>query len=1192
MKQLYVLFALFIFSFVNAQNPADRDPSFNQVNAPYNNFYIEKNIENVKRYPDGKLLVLNADNKLNRIQGNLFDNTFFTGSGFNDLINDYEIQVDGKIIVVGNFTTFNGQNVDNVIRLNVDGSIDTSFNLGGTGYSGQGIKSVDIQSNGKIILLKDVSSALYNGVVTGAIFRLNTNGSIDNTFTTSFTASEYISSSSILQNDKLLVRIIVDMDVTIKLLNINGSIDVNFSSITVSNPGLLYDVKLLNDGKILIAGNFTTLNGVAKNGIAKINPDGTIDNSFIASAARNGGGSRVSSIAVQSDNKIVLCGNFNFYNLVSKNGIVRINSDGSIDNTFSLGSGFTYITEYNYFTFILNNDKMDILGSFNFYNGNVVDGYMRLNNDGTIDTSINNTTKGLNGGVSQIALQSDGKILLYGGFCSYNGAKRYQLLRLNTNGELDSTFDFGGEIGLENFINNSNIYSIASDFNNKIILAGSTIFFNNQQINQIIKLNANGSKDNNFSTGTGFGMASIYKIATQTDNKILVYGGFTTYQGQSVSEKNFMRLTAGGGNDVTFNNNLNNAIPFGEAVVGFELLSTGKILVLSDLNNNNRLRRINSDGTIDNTFNLIQFSGERLYLKSFLDGSFFVGKTVNNHEVLEKYNSSGVLDTSFSMLPLSVAFSFITDYAIQLDGKVILSMLLNGSQHIFKRLNSNGSDDTSFMFSSTDSTNTNSLKVKLQNDGKIILSGYFKKYNGIAAVGIVRLLGEEYNIFQGKSKLDYNLNGCDVNDNNFSNLKLVVNSPSYNFDYYANSVADFKFGIINGITTVTPVLENSTYFNVSPTSVIVNFPTQISPFSQNFCISPNGVHPDLEVYLFPLNVARPGFDAKYKLVYKNKGNQIQSGTVAIAFNDAVLDLVSANPVVSVQVLNNLSWNFTNLNPFETREIVFTLSVNSPTETPPVNGGTVLSYSGTVSSSQTDETPNDNTFVFNQTVVNSFDPNDKTCLEGATISQAKVGDYVHYMIRFENTGTYPAQNITVKDLIDTSKFDINTLVPINGSHLFTTKISEGNKVEFVFEGINLPFDDGNNDGYVAFKIKTKSTLVNGDSFSNSAGIYFDYNSAITTNTYTTTIQTLSLHDFAFGNYFVLYPNPVNDILNISKKEAIEVSSIDIYNTLGQLILVIPNAQNTSTVDVSNLASGNYFVKINSDKGTSNTKFIKR
>jgi hypothetical protein len=257
----------------------------------------------------------------------------------------------------------------------------------------------------------------------------------------------------------------------------------------------------------------------------------------------------------------------------------------------------------------------------------------------------------------------------------------------------------------------------------------------------------------------------------------------------------------------------------------------------------------------------------------------------------------------------------------------------------------------------------------------------------------------------------------------------------------------------------------------------------------------------------------------------------------------------------------------------------------------VVGGSVLSYIATITSTATDETPTDNTFAFNQTVVNSFDPNDKTCLEGSIISPSLIGQYVHYMIRFENNGTANAQNIVVKDMIDLSKFDISTLVPINASHSFMTNISAGNKVEFIFENINLPFDDTNNDGYIAFKIKTLPTLVVNDVFTNDASIYFDYNFPVVTKLASSTFKTLGTPDFEFSNYFTLYPNPAKSVLNITSKETIEVKSISIYNTLGQLVLVIPNGEKVSKIDVSSLTTGNYFIKINSDKGTSNARFVK-
>ncbi len=204
----------------------------------------------------------------------------------------------------------------------------------------------------------------------------------------------------------------------------------------------------------------------------------------------------------------------------------------------------------------------------------------------------------------------------------------------------------------------------------------------------------------------------------------------------------------------------------------------------------------------------------------------------------------------------------------------------------------------------------------------------------------------------------------------------------------------------------------------------------------------------------------------------------------------------------------------------------------------------------------------------------------------------VGNYVNYIIRFENTGTFPAQNIVVSDMIDLTKFDLTTLVPQSSSHSFVTRINNTNgKVEFIFENINLPFDDANNDGYIAFKIKTKPTLILGDTFTNAANIYFDYNFPITTNTASTTVTTLNNKDFDFGNYFTIYPTPTKEILNINVKGQIEVKSVAVYNILGQLVLVYTNSDNISTLDVSQLKTGTYFIKLTTDKGATSQKFLK-
>ncbi len=449
--------------------------------------------------------------------------------------------------------------------------------------------------------------------------------------------------------------------------------------------------------------------------------------------------------------------------------------------------------------------------------------------------------------------------------------------------------------------------------------------------------------------------------------------------------------------------------------------------------------------------------------------------------------------------------------------------------------------------------------------------------------------GGVYYTITGYQRWDSNYNGCDAFDIPFPHMQInKINAGNLVGTYYTNVSGQYNINTQAGMDTYIPNLENPSYFNIFPTSFTVDFPTQTSPFNQDFCVTANGVKSDVEIVLLPITPARPGFDADYKLVYRNKGNQIENGSVSLTFDDTRLDYVAANPIYNTTAINSFTWNYTNLQPFETREIILTFNVNSPMETPAVNNGDILNYTATITTANTDETPIDNTFILDQIVVGSYDPNDKTCLEGTTIAPTEVGNYVHYVIRFENTGTFPAENIVVKDMIDLDKFDLATLIPLKGSHDFYTRIN-GNKVEFIFENINLDFNDATNDGYVVFKIKTLPSLVLGDTFTNNANIYFDYNFPITTNTYTTTVATLSTQDFDFGTYFTLYPNPAKDVLNIQTKQDLEVNSIEIYNQLGQIVMATTNVINS--VDVANLASGTYFVKVNTEKGSANAKFVK-
>jgi Secretion system C-terminal sorting domain len=451
--------------------------------------------------------------------------------------------------------------------------------------------------------------------------------------------------------------------------------------------------------------------------------------------------------------------------------------------------------------------------------------------------------------------------------------------------------------------------------------------------------------------------------------------------------------------------------------------------------------------------------------------------------------------------------------------------------------------------------------------------------------------GGVYYTVKGENRVDLNGNGCDANDSKYPNLKFSINDGINNGHIISNESGLYSIKLSEGLYTIKPEIDLPDYFIANPTSFQVNLPGNINPLMKNFCITKTGTHHDLEIDLIPLNVVLPGFDADYLLSIKNKGTEIEQGDFNLIFDSMKQDFISANPVPNIQISDTLKWAFTNLLPLESRVFKLKFSVNTPTETPPVNIGNILHLVALIDGVSIDEVPEDNIFNLSQTVVGAFDPNDKTCLEGDQISFTQIGNYLHYIIRFENTGTYAAKNIVVKDIIDTTKFDLSSLQLTQSSHSCFIRILRGNQVEFIFEDIDLPFIAPDKYGFVAFKIKTKTTLVLGDSVTNQADIFFDYNFPITTNqTSTTVVQNVGSVVLPYGNriFFKIQPNPTSDILYLTCDQILK--KIEIYDVFGRISLSQP-VQNQQ-INITDLPNGTYFIKVSGNDGFGMEKVIKK
>ena len=446
--------------------------------------------------------------------------------------------------------------------------------------------------------------------------------------------------------------------------------------------------------------------------------------------------------------------------------------------------------------------------------------------------------------------------------------------------------------------------------------------------------------------------------------------------------------------------------------------------------------------------------------------------------------------------------------------------------------------------------------------------------------------GGNYNTITGNVKDDADSNGCDSGDADFPNIRVNINDGINPGAFFTNANGNYTYYVDQGTFDVVPSLENAAWFNISPNPATIPFPdNNNNTLIQNFCISPNGIHQDLEIVISPITQAQPGSTAEYRITCKNIGNQIMAGNFSFHFNDDVLDFISATATPDSQGTGTLGWNYSNLYPFEERHLDVTLHVNTSTDTPPVNIGDNLLFSATIFPIATDENTTDNDFNYNQTVVDSFDPNDITCLEGNVVAVSEIGNYLHYAINFENTGTDVAQNIVVKMQIDPAQFNLNSLQILNASHPMEAKIT-GDIVEFVFKNIDLNIGGH---GHILLKLKSNASLSVGSIVSRRADIFFDYNFPVDTGLANTTFQVLKTQDFQIDSSVAIYPNPTAGMLTIKSDHALK--TVSVYDVQGRILATHLAVNSETTIDLSRYPKGIYFVKVATDAGTKTEKIIR-
>ena len=363
-----------------------------------------------------------------RAQPGTIDPTFDPGTGASSSVYCIALQPDGKVVLAGSFTEYDGAACHYVARATTNGSRDLTFTR--PSNTKPNIRCVDLQPDGKIL-----TGGIYT-LLGGypRVERLNTDGTIDPSF--------YLGSN-------------------------NGAVGGPSPSIEA--------IAVQPDGKILFAGYFTSYRASSSMYYGRLNADGTTDNAFqVLPGATNG----ITAIAVQSDGRIILSGAFTSFHGVPRNHIARLNSDGSLDPTFDPGTGLNHVAKS---ICVQPDGKIIITGRFTQVQGVSRNYLARLNADGNLDPTFD-PGLGADYYIHAAALQPDGSIVVGGQFTQFDGVPRQYSARVMPNGTLDNSFDPGTGASAV-------IWSVRHQHNGGILIGGDFISYNGTGRNRIARIN-------------------------------------------------------------------------------------------------------------------------------------------------------------------------------------------------------------------------------------------------------------------------------------------------------------------------------------------------------------------------------------------------------------------------------------------------------------------------------------------------------------------------------------------------------------------------------------------------------------------------------------------------------------------------------------------------------------------------------
>jgi uncharacterized delta-60 repeat protein len=604
-------------------------------------------------------------------------------------IYSHAVQSDGKILISGDIVSVGSSVSGSIARLNKDGSLDESF-------SAIGLPSCPID---RIYTLGDtlILASSYQGYA----WLLNKSGRL--IFSRTDWLRAYFFGSKILAQKN---------NFTLALFDLHGQKDPSFE--VTSYDGYINDIKIQDDNKLLIAGDFKKINDLQVNGIVRLNSNGSRDNSFNAGSGAN---LTITNLAVDSKNRILVCGYFDTFNSISAlKGIIRLNSTGSIDTSFNL-SGIDglinlfvtdvaiaedtlaliigrnddinrlfkikadgsidndfAVSEFKTYSSSIKITNLDsliaITGCFSYVNDVFQTGYCFVNSHGEVKTNVRSfigSTPYIYGGYHQ----DDGKLLIYGDFITVNGKLRSNLARLNPNGSVD---DFNPQLGTD-----YTIYKIVQIPGKRFIVSG---YFPSYGDRRILKLNSDGS----------------------LDNSLMV--------------------------DIPCSSNAVIDFIYKPLKNGFELIVGGDLTIVNSITKN-YLFKIDSLGNLSNSFNpgnIVESIIRKI--DTLNDGSLIIGgdgfiQILDANAVTSRFRKNGLKES-------------IGSINTELKDTILAGGFYSNSPSVLYQIDPSGKiiDDHSLSITSNDGVIQDVLVLKNKN---IFIGGRFTAFNSIEQQGFIKV---------------------------------------------------------------------------------------------------------------------------------------------------------------------------------------------------------------------------------------------------------------------------------------------------------------------------------------------------------------------------------------------------------------------------------------------------------------------